>query len=309
MKKICSGIKKNKGLLLLATPGLLWLLIFAYLPMFGVIIAFKDFKIFKGGFLNSLFKSEWVGWRNFEFLFASSDTSLILRNTLLYNFVFIILGTLIPIGIAIALHELLHRKVAKFYQSVMFFPYFLSWVVVSYFVVAFLDPTKGLVNGYRVDHSLEFINFYLEPKFWPGILIFLNTWKGLGYGTILYLGTLAGIDRSYYQVALIEGATFWQMLRYITLPLLKPVVTILVVLSISKMLNSDFGLFYQVPKNSGALFNVTQTLDTYVYRALTTAGNIGMSSATALFQSTVGFILVIIANQAIRKLDSENSLF
>lgn len=309
MKRRLKNVMKNKELLLLAVPGLIWFAVFSYLPLAGNVIAFKNFRIFEGGFINSLFQSEWVWFNNFKFLFTSSDTWIILRNTILYNGVFIILNTLVPIAIAIALSELWSKRASKMYQSIMFFPYFISWVVVSYFVFAFLDPTKGMVNRMIQESGGEFVNFYLEERYWPWILIFLNIWKGLGYGTVMYLASIMGIDRSYYEASMLDGAGKWQQIKYITLPFLKPVVIILFILAIGKILNSDFGLFYQVPRNSGALFGVTQTLDTYVYRAMTGLGDIGMSSAAALFQSSVGFVLVLISNFIIKRIDGDSSLF
>ncbi len=309
MKKHLKNIVKEKEMLILALPGIIWFAIFSYLPLAGNLIAFKDFRIFEGGFINSLFQSEWVWFDNFKFLFASSDTWTILRNTIGYNVIFIILNTLVPIVIAIALSELWSKRASKTYQSIMFFPYFLSWVVVSYFVLAFLDPSKGMINKFLEGQGDSPINFYLEAKYWPFILIALNIWKGLGYGTVMYLASIVGIDRTYYEAAMLDGATKWQQIKNITLPFLKPVAIILFLLAVGKILNSDFGLFYQVPRNSGALFNVTQTLDTYVYRAMTGLGDMGMSSAAALFQSSIGFVLVIISNQIIKKIDSENALF
>lgn len=309
MKRRRIKFSSNKQLILLALPGLIWFLIFSYVPLIGNIIAFKDFKIHEGGFINSLIQSDWVGFKNFQFLFASSETGVILRNTILYNLTFIILGTVVPIIVSIALFELWSKRASKTYQSIMFFPYFLSWVVVSYFLLAFLDPTKGLINKFIQSNGGSSINFYLEPKYWPAILIVLNVWKTMGYGTVMYLASIVSIDRTYYEAAMLDGASKWQQIKNITLPFLKPVAIILVILAVGKILNSDFGLFYQVPKNSGALFSVTQTLDTYVFRALKGLGDIGMSSAAALFQSSIGFVLVIICNFVIKRIDKENALF
>ncbi|ERJ93901.1 ABC transporter permease [Treponema lecithinolyticum] len=308
-KKKTYRFKSDIELALLAVPGLLWLLIFCYLPLVGNFIAFKDFKIFEGGFLHSLFKSAWVGFKNFAYLFASSETKIILRNTIGYNFIFIVLNTVIPIITAIALNELWNRNASKLYQSIMFFPYFLSWVVISYFLQAFLDPTKGMINKLLINAGGEYINFYLEPGYWPYLLIFLYVWKSLGYGTVMYLAAIIGIDKSLYEAAMLDGAGKLQQIRYITLNFLKPVATVLIVLAVGKILNSDFGLFYQVPKNSGALFSVTQTLDTYVYRAMIGLGDMGMTSAAVLFQSSVGFVLVVCVNQFIKKIDPDNALF
>lgn len=309
IKKEFKHIIAHKYLLLLVLPGFIWFVVFAYIPLAGNIIAFKDFKIFSGNFISSLIQSEWVGFKNFQFLFASSDTRVILRNTIGYNAIFIILNTVIPIIIAIALNELWNNRAKKTYQSIMFFPYFLSWVVVSYFLLAFLDPEKGMITKWLETNDKEFINFYLTPKYWPLILIGINVWKGLGYGTVLYLASIISINKSYYESAMLDGASKMQQVRYITIPHLKPIVIILVILAVSKILNSDFGLFYQVPRNSGSLFSVTQTLDTYVYRAMIGLGDIGMSSAAALFQSSVGFILVLLSNLIIRKFDKNSALF
>lgn len=299
----------NYQLILLGLPGLIWFFIFSYLPLIGNVIAFKNFRIYPGGFLSSLFKSEWVGFENFGFMFASNDTLLMLRNTIGYNIIFMTLNTVLPIIAAIGLNELINKRKTKLYQTIMFFPYFLSWVVVSYFLFAFLDPSKGMVNTIIENLGGQTLNIYLEAKYWPYILIGINVWKGLGYGTVLYLGSIVGIDRTYFEVAVIDGASKLQQIKYITIPFLKPVVIILLILGISKILNSDFGLFYQVPRNSGPLIDVTQTLDTYVYRAMMNLGDLGMSAAAALFQSSIGFVLVLLSNFAIKKFDKENSLF
>ncbi|MBM7835466.1 ABC transporter permease [Clostridium sardiniense] len=301
-------LKANKELLLLTVPGSIWFLIFAYLPMFGIIIAFKDWKI-HGGFLESLFKSEWVGLKNFEFLFQSSDAWLITRNTVLYNLVFIILGIVLPVTFAILLKELLNKKLSKFYQSSMFLPYFLSWVIVSYCLFAFLSPEKGYVNGILNTLGMDSVSWYTEPRYWTFIIIFMSQWKGVGYGTVVYLASICGIDKSYFEAAMIDGASKWQQIKYITLPLLKPVLIIMFITAVGGMFRADFGLFYQLPKNSGALYSVTNVIDTYVYRGLTNLGNIGMSSAAALYQSFVGLILILVTNGIVRKVDNENAFF
>ncbi|WP_194191785.1 ABC transporter permease [Clostridium chrysemydis] len=301
-------LKANKELLFLTLPGTIWFVLFAYLPMFGVLIAFKEWRI-HGGFFESLFKSEWVGFKNFEFLFQSSDAWLITRNTILYNIVFIILGIVLPVTLALFLKELLNKKLSKFYQSSMFLPYFLSWVIVSYCLFAFLSPDKGYMNTILEALGKENVSWYTEPKFWPFIIIFMSQWKGVGYGTVVYLASICGIDKSYYEAAMIDGATKWQQVKYITLPLLKPVMIIMFITAVGGMFRSDFGLFYQLPKNSGALYPVTNVIDTYVYRGLTNLGNIGMSSAAALYQSFVGLILILVTNGIVRKVDNENAFF
>ncbi|KLE15537.1 ABC transporter permease subunit [Clostridium sp. C8] len=307
-KSVLKKLKENKEFLFLTLPGTIWFLIFAYLPMFGIIIAFKNWKI-SGGFIESLIKSEWVGFDNFKFLFNSSDAWLITRNTVLYNIVFIILGIVLPVTLAILLKELLNKRLSKFYQSSMFLPYFLSWVVVSYCLFAFLSPEKGYINGIITSLGGDKISWYTESKYWIFILIFMSQWKGVGYGTVIYLASICGIDKSYYEAAMIDGASKWQQIKYITIPSLKPVLIIMFITAVGGMFRADFGLFYQLPKNSGALYSVTNVIDTYVYRGLTNLGNIGMSSAAALYQSFVGLILILVTNGIVRKVDNENAFF
>lgn len=308
MKDRMKRFKNNKELLLLTIPGAIWFLAFAYLPMFGVVVAFKRWRI-HGGFFESLMKSDWVGFDNFKFLFQSSDAWLITKNTVLYNLVFIILGIVLPVTLAILLNELLSKKLAKFYQSSMFLPYFLSWVVVSYCLYAFLSPEKGYVNGIMTAMGGKGISWYTEPKYWPFIIIFMSQWKAVGYGTVVYLASICGIDKSYYEAAMIDGASKFQQIKYITVPLLKPVMIIMFITSIGGMFRGDLGLFYQLPKDSGALYPVTNVIDTYVYRGLMNLGDIGMSSAASLYQSFVGLILIVTSNAIVRKVDEENAFF
>ena len=308
MKDRMKRFRNNKELLLLTIPGAIWFLVFAYLPMFGVIVAFKRWRI-HGGFFESLMNSKWVGFDNFKFLFQSSDAWLITKNTVLYNIVFIILGIVLPVTLAILLNELLNKKLAKFYQSSMFLPYFLSWVVVSYCLYAFLSPEKGYVNGILQSMGGKGISWYTEPKYWPFIIIFMSQWKAVGYGTVVYLASICGIDKSYYEAAMIDGESKFQQIKYITVPLLKPVMIIMFITSIGGMFRGDLGLFYQLPKDSGALYPVTNVIDTYVYRGLMNLGDIGMSSAASLYQSFVGLILIVTSNAIVRKVDEENAFF
>lgn len=308
MKDRMKRFRNNKELLLLTIPGAIWFLVFAYLPMFGVIVAFKRWRI-HGGFFESLMNSKWVGFDNFKFLFQNSDAWLITKNTVLYNIVFIILGIVLPVTLAILLNELLNKKLAKFYQSSMFLPYFLSWVVVSYCLYAFLSPEKGYVNGILQSMGGKGISWYTEPKYWPFIIIFMSQWKAVGYGTVVYLASICGIDKSYYEAAMIDGASKFQQIKYITVPLLKPVMIIMFITSIGGMFRGDLGLFYQLPKDSGALYPVTNVIDTYVYRGLMNLGDIGMSSAASLYQSFVGLILIVTSNAIVRKVDEENAFF
>ena len=303
-----SKFRQNLELLLLTVPGTIWFLVFAYLPMFGVIVAFKNWQI-HGNFFESLAKSPWVGFDNFKFLFQSSDAWLITKNTVMYNAVFIICGIVLPVTLAILLKEVFNKRLSKFYQTSMFLPYFLSWVVVSYCLYAFLSPDKGYANVILQKMGMDSVSWYTEPKFWPFIIIFMSQWKGVGYGTVVYLASICGIDKSYYEAALIDGATKWQQIKHITIPLLKPIMIIMFITSVGGIFRADFGLFYQLPKNSGALYSVTNVIDTYVYRGLMNLGNIGMSSAAALYQSFVGMILILITNGIVRKVDKDNAFF
>lgn len=299
-----SRFKANKELLLLSLPGGIWFLIFAYLPMFGILIAFQEYRPEKN-FLLSVLHSKFVGFKNFEFLFKSGDMWIIFRNTIGYNLLFIILGIVLPITVAMLLNELRNHGAVKVYQSMMFLPYFLSWVVVSYCLYAFLDPSKGLVNNILGKN----ISWYTEKDYWPFIIIFMSQWKGVGYNTVVYLASICGIDQTFYEAAMLDGATKWQQVKYITVPLLRPVITILFIMSVGGIIRSDFGLFYQLPRDLGPLYPVTNVLDTYIYRALMQSSEIGMSSAAAFFQSVVGFALIMIANKVAAKIDNENTLF
>ncbi|WP_376700900.1 ABC transporter permease [Listeria newyorkensis] len=290
-------------------PGVAWFLIFAYLPMFGTVIAFKDYRVDGNGFISSLMSSDWVGLENFKFLFRTDDAFIITRNTVLYNLVFIVVGLLLGVALAIVFNSLVNKRMAKVYQTGMLFPYFLSWVVVSYFLYSFLSEDSGLLNSLIVSFGGDPISWYSDPKYWPFILIFMNIWKGLGYGSIVYLAAIAGIDRNYYEAAMIDGAGKWQQIRHVTIPALTPLIIILTILNVGKIFNSDFGLFYQLPRNSGPLYPVTDVIDTYVYRGLTSLGDISMSAAAGLYQSIVGFILVMLTNYIVKKIDPEYALF
>lgn len=299
---------RNKALLLLVLPGTLWFLIFAYLPMFGTILAFKDYRNHKG-FFNSLLNSEWIGFKNFEFLFATNDAYIITRNTILYNLVSIALGLVVAVTFAIIINELLNKRLAKLYQTGMFLPYFLSWVVISYFAFTFLSKDKGMLNQIIAALGADPVNFYSEPKYWPFIIVFVGIWKTIGYNSVMYLAAITGIDRSYYEAAMLDGASKWQQTRFITIPQLKPLMIILTILAIGGMFRSDFGLFYQLPKDSGALYPVTNVIDTFVYRSLINMGDIGMSTAAGLYQSVVGLILILTANYVVRKIEKDHAIF
>ncbi len=290
-------------------PGALWFLIFAYLPMPGAILAFKQYRLDLGGFFSGIVKSEWIGLKNFEFLFRADDAYIITRNTVLYNLVFIALGLVLSVTLAIILFQIAQKKLAKLYQTAMFMPYFLSWIIVSYFVFSFLSVDRGVLNQILASFGVEAINWYAEPAYWPFILIFMNLWKGVGYSSVIYLAAISGIDRTYYEAAMIDGANKWQQTIKITIPLIKPMMIILTILAIGGIFRADFGLFYQIPRESGPLFPVTNVIDTYVYRSMKVVGDFGLAAAAGFYQSVVGFILVLAANWTVKKVNDDQALF
>lgn len=290
---------------LMLLPGLILLLINNYIPMLGIIIAFKNINYTKG-----ILGSDWVGFDNFKFLFATTDAFVITRNTVLYNLTFIIVGTVAGVVVALVLSELRNQVFAKYYQAIIFFPYFLSTVIISFIVYAFLASDTGFINkSILMPLGLQPVSWYADTKYWPLILVFINTWKGLGYTSVIYLAAITGMDIEYYEAAAIDGANRFQQIRKITLPLLKPQIIILTLMSVGKIFNADFGLFYQVTLDSGALYSVTNVIDTYVYRALLFLGDTGMASAAGFYQSIVGFILVLIANWLVKKAEADYALF
>lgn len=297
-------LKKDVPIYVMLLPGFLYLLINNYLPMGGLIIAFKNINWQKG-----IWKSDWAGFKNFEYLFRTPDAFRITRNTICYNIAFIIINLIVAVAFAILLSEIKSKLAVKCYQTVIMLPFMISMVIVSYLAYAFLAGDTGLLNGVRNAVGLESISWYTEPKYWPFILVIVNCWKGVGYGTIVYLSSILGIDQELYEAAAVDGITELQKIRYITIPLIKPTIITMMLLSVGTIFYSDFGLFYQVPMNSGALMDATNTIDTYVYRGLITLGDVGMSSAAGFYQSIVGFILVLIANWITNKYSSENALF
>lgn len=300
-------IKKMKRFLpiyLMMIPGFLYLIINNYIPMFGIIVTFKNYNYSLG-----IFGSKWNGLKNFKFLFKTKDAFTITRNTLVYNAVFIILGNSLGILIAILLNEIRSKMAKKTYQTIILLPFLLSIVIVSYIVYGIFSTEFGIANHMLTSLGKDRISWYSTPKYWPFILTFINLWKNMGYNTVLYYATLIGIDVSYYEAAVVDGASRWQRIRYITIPSLIPTITIMVLMAISRIFYSDFGLFYQVPLNSGPLIDVTNTIDTYVYRGLRENSNIGMSAAAGLYQSVVGFIMVIAANTLVKRMGNGNELF
>ena len=296
--------QKNLPLTIMALPALVVMFLFRYLPMSGLLLAFKRFSVRKG-----IFGSDWVAWQNFEFLFKTSDAWVITRNTILYNAFFIALDLVMAVAMAIGLSELLRKRRAKVYQTIFMAPYFLSWVVVSFMAFSLFSVDDGLFNHLLNYFGFSGVNWYAEPGKWPFLLTFFQLWKTVGYSTVMYISTLTGISNDYYEAAIIDGATKWQQIRRITLPCLKPMMIVLTILAIGRIFYADFGLFFQLPRDSGPLYPVTQVIDTYVYRALKETGNVGMAAAASLYQSVVGFVLVVGANLVVRRIEPDSALF
>lgn len=304
LQQFFKELKRYWAVYLMMLPGLAYLFINNYMPMPGIIVAFKQYNARLG-----IWGSKLIGFKNFEYLFATSDAWVITRNTILYNLVFIVLNTVLAILVAVVLNELPGRR-KKVYQSVILLPNLISTVIISYLVFAFFSSASGFVNNTILPAlGRQSVNWYNQPESWPVIIVFVYLWRTVGYSCILYYATLLGIDRSYYESAMIDGAGKIRQFAYITLPLLKPTIIMLVLMAVGRIFYSDFGLFYQVPMNQGALYSTTNTIDTYVYRGLLQLGNISMASAAGLYQSTVGFILVLGANLLVRKIDCESALF
>ena len=297
-------------LTLLGLPAAIWYAVFCYLPMFGLIIAFKNFKITPGkSFLYSLFHSDWAGFDNFKFFLTSNTFAMLLRNTLLYNILFIVLNIVIPVTLAVLINQIYSRIASKAYQTMMFFPYFMSWVVASYFLDAFLNQDNGLINSIMRNAGKEPIQWYMSAGVWPFILIFMYLWKSTGYNMVIYLSSISGIDTTLYEAAVMDGANKRQQVWHITLPCLKSVIIMMFILNVGKVFYSDFGLFFQLSQGaSGSIFKTTATIDTYVYNALQSSTPIGMTSAATFFQSVACCITILLANAIVKKIDEDSAI-
>jgi putative aldouronate transport system permease protein len=302
---LSSGIvKDNLQLGSLALPTIILLLIFSYWPMFGIVLAFKNFKATKG-----IFGSPWAGLSNFKFFFTSIDAFRVTRNTIGLNSLFIFFSTICAVIFALLMFEVKKAYEVKIYQTIGILPSFLSYIVVGYIVYILLDPTKGLVNQLLAVFHRTGIDWYTEPKYWPVILLLTNIWHGVGLGSIVYYAGLMGVDTELFEAAEIDGADKLQKTWYVSIPQIVPIIVIMTILAIGKIFRADFGLFYNVTRNVGALYPTTDVIDTYVFRALMNFGNIGMSSAVGLFQSVVCFVTILLTNWVVKKIEPENSLF
>jgi len=305
MKKKKNQTRFNWALYLMLIPAFIYLLFNNYIPMTFTVIAFKRFNFQKG-----IWGSEFIGLDNFKSLFSTRDSWIIFRNTVGYNLIFIAIGLFVGLTLAILLDELNSKKGKRFYQMSYLIPYMISITVVSYIVYALLSMDTGFINNsILAPLGKERVSWYTKPAYWPFILVAVNQWKWLGYNAIIYYSSVISIDASYYEAATIDGAARYQRIVYITIPLIRSTIITMTLLQLGSIFRSDFGLFYQVPMDSSALMNVTNTIDTYVYRGIKSVGTLGMSSAAGLYQSVVGFVLILIANGIVRKIDKDSAIF
>ncbi len=295
--------KMNWNLFLLAIPGLIFLVAFYYMPMLGLVIPFKKMDYSLG-----ILKSPWVGFKNFEFLFKTKDAFRITRNTLCLNLLFIVVTLLLSITLSLLLYEL-GKKSVKVYQTALFVPYFVSWIVASYVLYALINPQMGVIPRILADLGMDVKNFYNEPSYWPFILLASYVWKNIGYMTLLFYSTLISIDLTYFEAAAIDGANKFQITFKISIPHMLPVIILMTLMQIGKIFYADFGMFYFLTRDSGVLYSTTDVIDTYVYRALCVTGDIGMASAAGLYQSVVGFLLVMASNLVVKKTNDEYAIF
>jgi putative aldouronate transport system permease protein len=302
--RIFHELRSNKFMYALALPGILWFFVFAYLPMGGIVIAFQDFKAVKG-----ITGSEFIGLKNFEFFFSSNDWIKIVTNTVFLNVLFIVFGTIAAVGIAIMVSEIGGKTFKKVSQSVMIFPHFLSWTVVAMIMTAFVATEGGFLNQFLGAFGIAPVVFLSSPQYWPAILVLLKIWHGAGFGSIVYMAAIAGINPEIYESASMDGASRWQKIRFITVPLLKPTIILLTILAVGGIFNGDFGLIYAIVGRNPALYPTTDVIDTYVFRALMDLGDMGMSAAIGFLQSFVGFILVLTVNYIARKTAPDSAIF
>lgn len=297
--------RKNQLVLtLMALPAAILLFIFNYIPIGGLVIAFKDYRYDKG-----LFGSEWCGLKNFTFFFKSNDAWRVIRNTIGLNLIFIFVGLVVALIIALMMNEVRSRHFIKTVQTILFFPYFLSWVVVGYLLYAFLHQQYGIINQVLEFFGMQPVSWYIEAGYWPYILTFMSVWKNAGYYSVIYYAALMGIDNTYYEAATLDGANRWQMVWKITLPMIRSVIIVMLILQIGKIMYADFGLFFNLTKNVGTLLPTTDVLDTYIYRALLKVGDIGISSAVGCLQAVVGFVMIFGTNLIVRRIDKDSALF
>ena len=297
-------IKSNMELLILCIPAVICFVIFNYLPMVGVLIAFKDYRYDLG-----VLGSKWVGFENFKFFFTSQDAIRITQNTLGYGFLFIIVSLLSSVIVALLLFEVKNKTAIKYYQTTMILPFFISWVIVGFISYSLLNPSTGVINQMLKMLGLSPVQWYSDPKYWPYILTIANVWKGVGMNSIVYYAALMGIDSELFEAATLDGANKFQQVMNISVPTLIPLMTMLSILALGNIFRGDFGLFYQIPRDIGVLYPTTDVIDTYLFRGLRTGDNIGVTAAVGFFQSFVGLFTVVAANAIVKRINSENTLY
>lgn len=297
-------LRKNRTLFLMILPAMVIVLIFSYLPMSGLVLAFKDYRFNKG-----VFGSDWNGLENFRFLFASGTGWLITKNTILYNLLNLVTSQGLAVLIAIIISEIKVVPFKKVTQSVIFFPYFISWVIVGTFVYNIFNYETGLLNSLLTGLGLDAVNVYSMPGVWPVIICLFNSWKWCGYNSVVYIAAITGLDAECNEAAEIDGANIFQRIRYITLPGIRPTLITMLLLNVGRILRGDFEMFYQLVGNNGQLFNATDVIDTYVFRSLTTSANLGMTAAATFYQSILCFIIIMVVNGIVRRIDADYALF
>jgi len=295
---------KNRTLFLMVLPATLLFFVFSYLPMAGMVIAFKSYS-----YTDGIFGSPWAGFSNFEFLFKSGKAWLITKNTVIFNTIFMLVNNLLEVVIAIVLSELAGKYFKKFLQSAIFLPYFISWVVAGAIIYNLLNYEFGAVNTFLESIGAKPIDVYNNPDYWVYILTFFSAWKIVGYGTVIYLATIAGIDTEMHEAAKIDGANLYQRIIHITVPFLIPTLIVLLLLKVSSIARGDFGMFYQLIGNNGVLFDKTDVIDTYAFRSLLDLQEFGMSSAVGVYQSALNFVIIIVVNEAVKRYSRDNALF
>ena len=304
LRKFMLTLRRNKILLLMLLPAILYFLIFSYIPMGGTVLAFKNYN-----FRDGIFGSPWVGLDNFKYFFISGQAWIVTRNTILYNVAFITVNTILQMGLAILISEIGGKYFKKLTQTAMFLRYFISWVVVGIIAYNMLNLENGTINSMIAKIGGEKFNFYGSTFVWPFIMIFVSAWKNVGYGTVLYLAAIMGIDTETYEAAKIDGANIFQRIFKVTIPSLIPTMIILTLLAIGNIFRGDFQMFYQIIGNNGPLFNATDVIDTFTFRSLIQSGEVGMSAASCLYQSVFCFITIMISNFLVKKYDKDYSLF
>lgn len=304
LKNFGAELKKNRALFMMILPAAMIIIIFSYLPMSGLVLAFKDYRYNLG-----VFGSEWNGLENFRFLFESGTGWLITKNTILYNLLNLVTSQGLAILIAVAITEMKVIPFKKVTQSVIFFPYFISWVIVGTFVYNIFNYETGLLNTILTTFGADKVNVYSMPWVWPIIICVFNAWKWSGYNSVIYIAAITGIDTECYEAAQIDGANIFQRIRYITIPGIKPTIITMLLLNVGRILRGDFEMFYQIVGNNGQLFNATDVIDTYVFRSLTTSANLGMTAAATFYQSILCFVIIMIVNTIVKKIDKDMALF